>query len=35
VKWSSVAQDPANPTPEAIAANRDRWIEEWTNEVLR
>ena len=34
-KWSSVAQEPANPAPEAIAANRDRWVEEWTNEVLR
>lgn len=35
VKWSSVAQDPANPPPEAIASYRDRWIEAWTNEVLR
>jgi thiamine transport system substrate-binding protein len=34
-KWSSVAQDPANLAPDVIAANRDRWIEEWTNEVLR
>ena len=34
-KWSTVAQDPANPSPAAIAQNRDRWIEEWTNEVLR
>jgi thiamine transport system substrate-binding protein len=34
VKWSSAAQEPANPAPDAIAANRDRWIEEWTNEVL-
>jgi thiamine transport system substrate-binding protein len=34
-KWSSVAQQPANLSPDAIAANRDRWIEEWTNEVLR
>jgi thiamine transport system substrate-binding protein len=35
VKWSSAAQAPANLTPETIAANRERWIEEWTNEVLR
>ena len=34
-KWSSVAQEPANLLPEVIAANRERWIEEWTNEVLR
>jgi thiamine transport system substrate-binding protein len=34
-KWSSVAQQPANLSPDAIAANRDRWIEEWTDEVLR
>jgi ABC-type thiamine transport system substrate-binding protein len=30
-----VAQEPANLAPDAIATNRDRWIEEWTNEVLR
>jgi thiamine transport system substrate-binding protein len=35
VKWSSVAQEPANLAPEVIAQNRERWIEEWTNEVLR
>ncbi len=34
-KWSTVAQEPANLSPDAIAKNRDRWIEEWTNEVLR
>ena len=34
-KWSSVAQGPANLAPDAIAANRDRWIEEWTNKVLK
>ena len=33
-KWSSVAQQPANLTPDVIAKNRDKWIEEWTNEVL-
>jgi thiamine transport system substrate-binding protein len=35
VKWSSAAQGPANLTPEAIAKNRERWIEEWTSTVLR
>jgi thiamine transport system substrate-binding protein len=35
VKWSSTAQEPANLSPDAIAKNRERWIEEWTNEVLR
>ncbi|NTU62607.1 MAG: thiamine ABC transporter substrate-binding protein, partial [Chloroflexi bacterium] len=35
VKWSSVAQETANLAPEVIAKNRERWIEEWTNEVLR
>lgn len=35
VKWSSVAQEPANLAPEVIAKNRERWMEEWTNEVLR
>jgi thiamine transport system substrate-binding protein len=34
-RWSSVAQQPANLPPPAIAQNRERWIEEWTNEVLR
>ncbi len=34
-KWSSTAQEPANLSPDAIAKNRDRWIEEWTNEVLK
>ena len=35
VKWSSTAQEPANLSPDAIASNRERWIEEWSNEVLR
>jgi thiamine transport system substrate-binding protein len=34
-KHSRIADRPATLPPEAIAANRDRWIEEWTNEVLR
>ncbi len=35
VKWSATAQEPANLAPDAIAKNRERWIEEWTNKVLR
>ncbi len=35
VTYSQIAQEPANLPPEAIAANRDRWIEEWTATVLR
>jgi len=34
-KWSSVADQPANLAPDVIAKNRDRWIEVWTNAVLR
>jgi thiamine transport system substrate-binding protein len=34
-KWSAVAKQPANLAPDVIAKNRERWIEEWTNEVLR
>ena len=34
-KWSTTAQEPANLPPIMIAQNRERWIEEWTNEVLR
>jgi thiamine transport system substrate-binding protein len=35
VKWSKVAEQPANLAPVVIAKNRDKWIEAWTNEVLR
>ena len=35
VKWSSIAQQPANLAPDVIAKNRDQWIEEWTNTVLK
>lgn len=35
VKWSSVAEQPANLSPDVIAKNREQWIEAWTNEVLR
>jgi thiamine transport system substrate-binding protein len=34
-KWSKIAEQPANLAPDVIAQNRDRWVEEWTNEVLR
>ena len=34
-QWSSIAKQPANLAPDVIAKNRDRWIEEWTNQVLR
>jgi|GEM_PF-186838 len=33
--WSKVAAEPANLAPDVIAKNRDQWIEQWTNEVLR
>jgi thiamine transport system substrate-binding protein len=35
VKYAIVADKPATVTPEAIEANRDKWIESWTNAVLR
>ncbi|HTP11638.1 MAG TPA: thiamine ABC transporter substrate-binding protein [Anaerolineae bacterium] len=35
IKWSTVAAQPANLAPDVIAKNRDQWIEEWTNAVLR
>ena len=35
VKHSTIAEQPATLAPDAIATNRDRWIEEWTNEVLK
>ncbi|MGH2592976.1 MAG: thiamine ABC transporter substrate-binding protein, partial [Anaerolineae bacterium] len=34
VKHSTVAEQPAALAPEDIAANRDRWVEEWTETVL-
>ncbi len=34
MKWSKVAEQPANLAPDVIAKNRDKWVEEWTNEVL-
>ncbi len=35
VEWSATAQAPANLALKAIARNRDRWLEVWTNEMLR
>lgn len=34
-KWSKTATQPANLAPDVIAKNRDKWIEEWTNIVLK
>ena len=34
-KWSTVAVEPANLAPDVIAKNRDQWIDEWTNAVLK
>jgi thiamine transport system substrate-binding protein len=35
VKYAVVADKPAMVSPEAIEANRDKWIEAWTTTVLR
>ena len=35
VKYAQVAPDPLSLPPAEIAANRDRWIDEWTDIVLR
>ena len=35
VKFAKVAPTPLSLPPEEIARNRDRWIEEWTNTVVR
>ncbi len=35
VQWAEVAQQPASLDPALIAANRERWIAEWTEAVLR
>ena len=34
-KLSQIAGQPASLTPDVIAANRDQWIEQWTETVLR
>ena len=35
VKWSVIADQPANLAPDAIAKDRDRWIQQWTDTVLK
>ena len=35
VKWSVVPDQPATLAPDVIAQNRDQWIEQWTNTVLK
>jgi len=35
VKHSRIAERPANLAPDVIAASRDRWIDEWTEVVLK
>ncbi len=35
VKYARVTDTPATVDPEAIEVNRDKWIEAWTNTVLR
>jgi thiamine transport system substrate-binding protein len=35
VKYAQVPSQPATLAPEEIAANRDRWIQEWTEVVLK
>ncbi len=35
VKYAQVATDPAQVTPAAIEANRQQWLEDWTEAVLR
>jgi thiamine transport system substrate-binding protein len=34
-KHSRIAEQPASLAPDEIAANRDQWIEQWTDTVLR
>jgi thiamine transport system substrate-binding protein len=35
IKFLQIPETPANLDPEQIAANREQWIEEWTETVLR
>ncbi|GBC62942.1 thiamine ABC transporter substrate-binding prote in [Desulfonema ishimotonii] len=35
VKYAKIAEAPATVAPEAIDANREKWIEAWTEAVLR
>ena len=34
-KYLAIAAQPAQLSPDDIAANRDKWVEAWTNAVLR
>jgi thiamine transport system substrate-binding protein len=34
-KWAEIPKEPANVSADAIEANRDKWIKEWTDIVLR
>jgi thiamine transport system substrate-binding protein len=34
-KWAEIPKEPANVSAEAIDANRDKWIKEWTDVMLR
>ena len=35
VKWSAVPDQPATLAPDVIAKNREQWIEQWTDAVLK
>jgi thiamine transport system substrate-binding protein len=35
VNWADIPDDPATISPEVIDANREEWIEAWTDAVLR
>jgi len=35
VKYAQVPEQPASLSPDEIAANRDQWIQEWTDVVLK
>lgn len=35
IKYAQIPDQPASLTPDEIASNRDRWIQEWTDTVLK
>jgi thiamine transport system substrate-binding protein len=35
VRWATLSESPATLSPEVIGAGRERWIEAWTDAVLR
>ena len=35
VDWAQIPEEPASMEPERIEANREIWIESWTEAVLR